>query len=83
MVDPNQQAVASVMMDTTNPLFSQVAIFAKCLEERQSRLEQYQVTDIGKKLIGGIQVDSRGIGATEPVQPPTPEKRTTRRMQRE
>ena len=28
------------MMDTSNPLMSQVAIFARCLEERETRLEE-------------------------------------------
>jgi hypothetical protein len=27
----------SVFMDTSNPLFTQVAIFARCLEEREER----------------------------------------------
>ena len=35
----SKQTVPSVFMDTSNPLFSQVAIFARCLEEREERKE--------------------------------------------
>lgn len=42
--DENQQLVKqsypSVLMDTSNPLMSQVAIFARCLEERESIVEE-------------------------------------------
>ena len=41
---PNQklakQCYPSVLMDTSNPLMSQVAIFARCLEERESRFDE-------------------------------------------
>ena len=33
----SQEAIPSVFMDTSNPLFTQVAIFARCLEEREER----------------------------------------------
>ena len=42
--DENQhlvkQSKPSVLMDTSNPLMSQVAIFARCLEEREALIEE-------------------------------------------
>lgn len=35
-----KQSCPSVLMDTSNPLFSQVAIFARCLEERENQIQE-------------------------------------------
>lgn len=36
----SKQSCPSVLMDTSNPLFSQVAIFARCLEERENKIQE-------------------------------------------
>lgn len=74
-----------MMMDTSNPLFSQVAIFARCLEERQQRQEQTQrqVADQKDEALARRQGVLGRQQRTQEVKLPTPEKRTTRRMQRQ
>lgn len=70
-----KQCYPSVMMDTSNPLFSQIGIFARCLEERESIREEKHTS------LMQAQQDPVSTRRAAPTQNEAPiEKRQTRRM---
>jgi hypothetical protein len=77
------QTIPSVLMDTSNPLFAQVAIFARCLEERQSVLEeQHQLAKDSSQMMDHQSSILRRSEMPQRVAEPL-EKRTTRRSKQQ
>lgn len=86
----SKQSCPSVLMDTSNPLFSQVAIFARCLEERENKIQEKLLQQQQQSLenqegmhLKRSGVLSRGFDQAHAPTLPVIEKRTTRRMRQQ